>query len=118
MASETSLYKQLDRSMPLAPLAIIALPSAREMGEKVSSYISMFRKDTYSGNPEISYHDEYIKDSYLVDALLERFPSGEGRAMLHESVRGRDVFLLVDVMNWTVTYRMNSYVNHMSPDDQ
>ena len=72
MASETSLYKQLDRSMPFAPLAIIALPSAREMGEKVSSYISMFRKNTYSGGSEIPYHDEYYRDSYLVDVLLER----------------------------------------------
>ena len=117
MPSGTSLYKQLDRSMPLAPLAIIALPSARDLGEKISSYISAFRRETADGNESIAYHEGYCRDSYLADVLLERFPSGEGRAVLQESLRGKDVFLLVDVMNWTVTYRMNSYENHMSPDD-
>ena len=117
MPSGTSLYKQLDRSMPLAPLAIVALPSARDLGEKISSYISAFRRETADGNESLAYHEDYCRDSYLADVLLERFPSGEGRAVLQESLRGKDVFLLVDVMNWTVTYRINSYENHMSPDD-
>ena len=117
MPSGTSLYKQLDRSMPLAPLAIVALPSAQDLGEKISSYISAFRRETADGNESLAYHEDYCRDSYLADVLLERFPSGEGRAVLQESLRGKDVFLLVDVMNWTVTYRINSYENHMSPDD-
>ena len=117
MASETSLHQQLDRSMPVAPLGIIALPSAREMGEKVSGYISSFRRRVDDGENPVPYHDEYSKDSYLMNVMLERFPSGEGRAVLLDSARGRDVFILVDVMNWTVTYRMNGFINHMSPDD-
>ena len=117
MALDRSLNQQLDRSMPVAPLAIIALPSARQLGEKISSYISDFRRIDSNSQEEIPYRDNYYQDSYLMDVNLERFQTGEGRAVLRESARGKDVFILVDVMNWTVTYEMNGFVNHMSPDD-
>ena len=115
--STTSLIEKLDRSMPVAPLAIIAMPSAAPMGEKVNQHISSFRKESLEKDPSLSDRDHYIEDNYLMDIHLERFPSGEGRAVLRESARGKDVFILVDVMNWTVTYRMNGFINHMSPDD-
>ena len=115
--STTSLIEKLDRSMPVAPLAIIAMPSAAPMGEKVNQHISSFRKESLKKDPSLSDRDHYIEDNYLMDIHLERFPSGEGRAVLRESARGKDVFILVDVMNWTVTYRMNGFINHMSPDD-
>ncbi len=117
MALDRSLNQQLDRSMPVAPLAIIALPSARQLGEKISSYISDFRRIDSNSQEEIPYRDNYYQDSYLMDVNLERFQTGEGRAVMLESARGKDVFILVDVMNWTVTYKMNGFVNHMSPDD-
>ncbi len=117
MALDRSLNQQLDRSMPVAPLAIIALPSARQLGEKISSYISNFRRIDSNSEEEIPYRDNYYQDSYLMDVNLERFQTGEGRAVMLESARGKDVFILVDVMNWTVTYKMNGFVNHMSPDD-
>lgn len=117
MALDQSLNQQLDRSMPVAPLAIIALPSARQLGEKISSYISDFRRIDSNSEEEIPYRDNYYQDSYLMDVNLERFQTGEGRAVMLESARGKDVFILVDVMNWTVTYKMNGFVNHMSPDD-
>jgi ribose-phosphate pyrophosphokinase len=103
--------------MPVAPLAIIALPSARQPGAKISSYISDFRRIASNSEEEIPYRDNYYQDSYLMDVNLERFQTGEGRAVMLESARGKDVFILVDVMNWTVTYKMNGFVNHMSPDD-
>ena len=117
MASESSLNKQLDKYLPVAPLAIIALPSAREMGEKVSAYISSFRKPADGETETVPYHDDYYQENYLMEVALERFQTGEGRAVLQESARGKDVFILVDVMNWTVTYKMNGFINHMSPDD-
>lgn len=103
--------------MPVAPLAIIALPSAYDMGRKVSDHISSFRRSTAGTDDTVPYHDDYYQDSYLMDVLTERFSTGEGRALLRESARGKDVFILVDVMNWTVTYKMNGFINHMSPDD-
>ncbi|MDO5131416.1 MAG: ribose-phosphate pyrophosphokinase [Eubacteriales bacterium] len=117
MASDSSLLKKLDRSMPVAPLAIVALPSAAALGEKVSRYISSFRREYRQEVAEAPYHDSYYQDSYLLNVDLERFPSGEGHAFQEESLRGRDVFILVDVTNYTVTYRMNGFINHMSPDD-
>ena len=87
------------------------------MGEKISSYISDFRRIDSNSEEEIPYRDNYYQDSYLMDVNLERFQTGEGRAVMLESARGKDVFILVDVMNWTVTYKMNGFVNHMSPDD-
>ena len=117
MSSDTSLYQMLDRSMPVAPLAIIALPSATELGQKVSRYISSFRKSVDEEGGAVPFHDDYYKDNYLLNVSLERSPTGEGRAVLLESARGKDVFILVDVMNWTVTYPMNGFINHMSPDD-
>ncbi|MBQ6590721.1 MAG: ribose-phosphate pyrophosphokinase [Lachnospiraceae bacterium] len=119
MASDTttSLTQQLDRSKPVAPLAIIAMPSARELGQKISRYITSYREEALKRDSSLSYRDDYLKDDFLMNVNLERFPSGEGRAVLLESARGRDVFILVDVMNWTVTYRMNGFINHMSPDN-
>ena len=117
MALDQSLNQQLDRSMPVAPLAIIALPSAKDMGEKVSSYISAFRRLADETGKMAPHRENYYQDSYLMEVNLERFQTGEGRAVLRESARGKDVFILVDVMNWTVTYEMNGFVNHMSPDD-
>jgi ribose-phosphate pyrophosphokinase len=117
MALDQSLNQQLDRSMPVAPLAIIALPSAKDMGEKVSSYISAFRRLADETGKMVPHREDYYQDSYLMEVNLERFQTGEGRAVLRESARGKDVFILVDVMNWTVTYEMNGFVNHMSPDD-
>ena len=117
MALDRSLNQQLDRSMPVAPLAIIALPSAKDMGEKVSSYISAFRRLADETGKMVPHREDYYPDSYLMEGNLERFQTGEGRAVLRGSARGKDVFILVDVMNWTVTYEMNGFVNHMSPDD-
>ena len=59
----------------------------------------------------------YIENNYLVDASCPRFGSGEGKGELHESVRGTDLYLLVDVCNHSLTYSLNGYTNHMSPDD-
>ena len=93
MSSDTSLYQILDRSMPVAPLAIIALPSAIEMGQKVSGYISSFRRSVDEGGGTVPYHDNYYKENYLLKVCLERTPTGEGRGVLLESARGKDVFV-------------------------
>ncbi len=117
MASDTSLLRNLDRSRPVAPLAIIAMPSAAELGKKVSSTISSIRNESRTDDGQAIYHEGYYRDSYLKEVVLERFPSGEAHSVQEESFRGKDVFILVDVTNYTVTYRINGFINHMSPDD-
>ena len=102
--------------IPYGDLGIIALESSREIGKKVDSYISSWR--TRSENSEESIHfASYKKDSYLLDASCPRFGSGEAKGILNESVRGKDLYILVDVCNYNLTYKLCGQINRMSPDD-
>lgn len=102
--------------IPYGDLGIIALESSKEIGRKVDSYISSWR--TTSENNEESIHfASYKKDSYLLDASCPRFGSGEAKGILNESVRGKDLYILVDVCNYSLTYKLCGQINRMSPDD-
>lgn len=109
---------ELENAMPVAPLKIAVLPSARKMGLRINDYLVNFRKtinnDKVKNDP--AFHG-YSEENYLVDLETPRFGSGEGKAVFGESIRGKDLFLLVDVCNHSITYNMNGYINHMSPDD-
>ena len=59
----------------------------------------------------------YEKDTFLVNAEVPRFGSGEAKGIISESVRGKDLYLMVDVCNYSVTYSLTGNTNHMSPDD-
>ena len=109
--------RELENALPVGPLKIIALNSAEKLGRNVNDYLVTFRR-----NMRKTVHDDpafrgYIENNYLVDASCPRFGSGEGKGELHESVRGTDLYLLVDVCNHSLTYSLNGYTNHMSPDD-
>ncbi len=110
--------QKLENAMPVAPLKLIALPSAERMGRRINDYLVEFRKsirnDKVKNDP--AFHG-YIENNYLVNVSTPRFGSGEAKAILDESIRGKDLFLLVDVCNHSITYSMNGYLNHMSPDD-
>ena len=98
--------------IPYGDLGIIALESSREIGKKVDSYISSWR--TRSENSEESIHfASYKKDSYLLDASCPRFGSGEAKGILNESVRGKDLYILVDVCNYNLTYKLCGQINRM-----
>ncbi len=105
------------RGLPVAPLGIAALESCREMGEKVNEYILGFRKD-----PDRQFSDRFPypgpkRDTYLIDCHCPRFGSGEGKGILEESVRGKDLFVMVDVCNYSLTYPVCGHPHRMSPDD-
>ncbi len=108
---------ELENAMPVAPLKLVCLQSATELGNRVNDYLVDFRKhvnNVYIGDPAFQ---GYAEDNYLLDFSAPRFNSGEGKAVLNETVRGKDLFILVDVCNHSLTYKMNGYLNHMSPDD-
>ena len=108
---------ELENAMPVAPLKLVALNSALDMGKKVNDYLVDFRKsinNVYIGDPAFQ---GYSEDNYLLNFTAPRFSSGEGKAVLNETVRGKDLFILVDVCNHSLTYKINGYENHMSPDD-
>ena len=109
--------KDLESAMPVAPLKLVVLGSAAELGEKVNNYLVDFRSkvnNVYNNDPAFQ---GYAEDSYLAKFATPRFNSGEGKAVLEETVRGKDLFILVDVCNHSLTYSMNGFTNHMSPDD-
>ena len=110
--------RELENAMPVGPLKIVALSSAREMGNKVNDYLVQFRKNINNEKvkQDPAFHG-YIEENYLVDAECPRFGSGESKGIFHESVHGKDLFILVDVCNHSITYKANGYINHMSPDD-
>lgn len=109
--------KLMESGLPVAPLKIGALESCRELGEKVNDYIVQFRKSTMDKNTDSPLYYNYMRDNYLIDCPCPRFGSGEAKGLLTESIRGADLFLMVDVCNHSLTYSVNGHLNHMSPDD-
>ena len=108
---------QLEKTLPTAPLKIIALDSCKELGQKVNDYIVSFRQGASKEFPETASLANYECDNYLAESACPRFGSGEAKGILKESIRGKDLFIMVDVCNYSLTYTVNGYENHMSPDD-
>lgn len=104
-------------NIPVGDLGIIALESCRPLGQKINDYIVRWRRErdhTHAGSPILH---GYSQDSFLVPVKIPRFGSGEAKGQIFGSVRGDDLYLLVDVCNYSITYRMNHIENRMSPDD-
>ena len=97
--------------LPRGPLALIALPGCEDLVSHVDSYLVSWRRTR-----ELPVAG-YKKDSFLLDVSLPRFGSGEGKGVLNASVRGLDIFIVVDVSNYSVEYSMYGEKNPMSPDD-
>ncbi len=110
-------FHQLESLIPVAPLSLIVMESARELGDSVDKYIASFRQSLYKMPEADTAFGAYVKDSFKVSYSLDRFGSGEAKATINESVRGHDVYILTDVCNYSITYKMYNYVNHKSPDD-
>ena len=106
--------------LPIAPLKIAALESCRPLAEMVNSHIVNFRRNDSEElkrrQQDLQYRG-YDVDSYLLDCVCPRFGTGEAKGVINESVRGTDIFVMVDVTNYSLTYKISGYVNHMSPDD-
>ena len=106
--------------LPVAPLKIAALESCSDLAKKVNDHIVNFRRndaeELLRRKQDLQYRG-YDVDSYLLDCACPRFGSGEAKGVVKESVRGTDVFCMVDVTNHSLTYKMAGYENHMSPDD-
>ncbi|MBR1757818.1 MAG: ribose-phosphate pyrophosphokinase [Lachnospiraceae bacterium] len=106
-----------DDSIPVSSLGIIALESSKEIGQKVNDYIVKWRGEREHPQSESVAFNGYQRDSYLISASCPRFGSGEAKGVINESVRGDDIYLIVDVCNYSLTYTVCGFQNHMSPDD-
>ena len=109
--------KELNKIIPYGDLAIIPLESSRAIGAKVDKYIADWRREAAMDPTQEIHFTNYKKDSYIIDAKCPRFGSGEAKGIINESVRGKDVFLLVDVCNHSLTYKVCGQINRTSPDD-
>ena len=107
----------LEKILPVAPLKIAAMESCREMGQRVNDYIVSFRENTINEVTESPLYVNYKSNNYLVDCSCPRFGSGEAKGLLKETIRGTDLFIMTDVCNYSLTYKVNGHLNHMSPDD-
>ncbi len=103
--------------IPVGPLGIIPLKSCAEMGQKVDDYLVSWRHANNSEHKSNIVFAGYEKNSFIVDAKVPRFGSGEAKGIIGESVRGKDIYLMVDVCNYSLTYSLCGYTNRMSPDD-
>ncbi len=108
---------ELQNAMPVAPLKIVALSSAAKLGRSVDNYLVEFRKSMNAAVKNDPAFHGYAEPTYILDAGCPRFGSGEGKGTINESVRGKDLYILVDICNSSITYNINGYTNHMSPDD-
>ena len=109
--------EELKNAMPVAPIKLLTTKSALPLATLVNSHLVEFRKsldNSFKNDP--AFHG-YMEDNYLVEVECPRFGTGEAKGILTSSVRGKDIFILMDVCNHSITYNMNGYVNHMSPDD-
>ena len=104
-------------SIPIAPLGLIALPGCEEMVATVDRFLFDFREEHVRKNPTKEQIHGYLRSSYLIDCDCPRFGTGESKGLIMESVRGYDLFLIVDVCNFSITYRAFGQENHLSPDD-
>ena len=104
-------------TVPVGDLAIIPLQSCTELGAKVDSLISSWRKHRVSKYKDSLGMAGYKKDTYLIDVATPRFGTGEAKGMINDSVRGKDIFIMVDVCNHSLTYSLCGKTNYMSPDD-
>ena len=104
-------------TIPVGSLGIIPLEGCRPLGEMVDYYLVKWRTERESEHKDSLAFSGYQRDSYILKADVPRFGSGEAKGVIKQSVRGSDLYLLVDVANYSLTYSLCGHENHMSPDD-
>ena len=105
------------QTIPKGSLGIIPLKSCQQIGEEVDRYLVKWREERDHENEDDIAFQGYTRDTYVIDAECARFGSGEGKGVINQSIRGYDLFILVDVTNYSMTYKLCGMTNHMSPDD-
>ena len=115
--SQNDKNENFTKSIPVGELGIVALESCSELGKRVNDYIVSWRTQREGDHMKSLHFTGYQKENYLIDTKCPRFGSGEAKGVINESVRGKDLYLLVDVTNYNIKYSLCGYENRMSPDD-
>ena len=106
---------QLD-SLPVGPLKIAALEGCRDFAKVVDKDLSEMRRKSPLARINFPLKG-YCEDSYLLDISCPRYGTGEGRGVINDSVRGADLYIMIDILNYSITYKVCGEINHMSPDN-
>ena len=104
-------------TIPDGALGLIPLQSCKELGDKVDEYLVGWREKRQHQHQDDPAFKDYRRDSYILSTNVPRFGTGEAKGVIKESVRGYDLYLMVDVTNYSLTYTVCGHENHMSPDD-
>lgn len=107
----------LEKSIPVAPMKIVALEGCRDLADKVDTYLVKFRKELVDHHSAGTSLSGYYEPTYITESACPRFGTGEAKGILGDSIRGTDLYIMVDVMNYNITYKVCGRVNHMSPDN-
>lgn len=108
---------QFTTKLAVAPLKLVVMPNITDLGNEVNDYLVSFRKERFPDGAKDPEHQGYVEDSFITSIALPRLGSGEGKAVLSESIRGKDIYIMTDVINYSMTYEMNGFTNRYSPDD-
>ncbi|MDO5477242.1 MAG: ribose-phosphate pyrophosphokinase [Eubacteriales bacterium] len=109
--------KRILDNAPFGQLGLITVSGCEQMGKEIDSYLKYWREERQHEHADSPAFAGYLRPSYIINTKVPRFGTGEGKGVVEQSVRGMDLFILVDVVNYNETYRMFSFDNHMSPDD-
>lgn len=104
-------------NIPVGALGLIPVAGCEELGSKVNDYLVKWRRESAIEHKDDIAFSGYEKDTYIINTKVPRFGSGEAKGIINESVRGKDLYLMVDVCNYSITYSLTGNINHMSPDD-
>ncbi len=115
-----NIYNQYGNNLmsPVGPVGIIPLLGSAEFSSKVNDFLVQRRTEYQELRPEVNEaYPGFMRNDYRIQVSNVRFSSGEGKAVINNTVRGHDIFIISDVMNYSCTYKMHGLINHMSPDD-
>lgn len=104
-------------NIPVGALGLIPVTGCEELGGKVNDYLVKWRGESAHQYKDDVVFTGYAQDNFIIDAKVPRFGSGEAKGIIGQSVRGKDIYLMVDVLNYNITYSLSGNINHMSPDD-
>lgn len=107
----------IEDTMPVAPLGLVVHDSCRKLGQAIDKKISEYRKHQNLNHRDTSAFFGYEKDSYIIGCEWPRFGTGEGKSVLRDTARGRDIYILADITNHSNSFTVNGFVHYMSPDD-
>ena len=109
--------KRILDNAPFGQLGLITVSGCEEMGKEVDTYLTKWRSERQHEHADSPAFAGYQRPTYIINSRVPRFGTGEAKGVLDESVRGMDLYILVDVVNYSRTYKMFGFQNHMSPDD-